>query len=109
MSCLRSLLSLVLTLGGIALVVYGFYGIAQGSAGLGSLVEMGPGVVLILLGVVNSASIVKAQREKEINRVVVGNNANWRTVFAAVEEAFFLTMHADRHWSVRKFISFCVT
>jgi hypothetical protein len=31
---------------------------------------MGLGVVLILLGVVNSAGIVKAQREKEINRVV---------------------------------------
>jgi peptidoglycan/LPS O-acetylase OafA/YrhL len=70
MSCLRSLLSLLLALGGLALFVYGFYGIAQGSEGLGSLVAMGLGVVLILLGVVNSASIVKAQREKEINRVV---------------------------------------
>jgi hypothetical protein len=70
MSCLRSLLSLVLTLGGLALVVSGFYGIAQGSEGLGSLVAIGLGVVLFVLATVNSASIVKAQREKEINRVV---------------------------------------
>jgi hypothetical protein len=31
---------------------------------------MGLGVVLVVLAGVNSASIVKAQREKEINRVV---------------------------------------
>ena len=70
MSCLRSLLSFVLGLGGLALFVYGFYGIAQGSEGLGSLVAMGLGVVLVVLAGINSARIVKAQREKEITRVV---------------------------------------
>jgi hypothetical protein len=70
MSCLRSLLSLLLSLGGIAFFVYGFYGIAQGSEGLGSLVAMGLGVVLFVVAGVNSASIVKAQRENEITRVV---------------------------------------
>ena len=70
MSCLRSLLSFLLGLGGLALFIYGFYGIAQGSEGLGNLVEMGLAVVLFVLAGVNSASIVKAQREKEINRLV---------------------------------------
>ena len=70
MSCLRSLLSFLLGLGGLALFIYGFYGIAQGSEGPGSLVAMGLGVVLVVLAGVNSASIVKAQREKEINRLV---------------------------------------
>jgi len=70
MSCLRSLLSLVLGLGGLALFVSGFYEIAQGSPGSGTLVAMGLGVVLIVLAGVNSAGIVKAQREQEIKRVV---------------------------------------
>jgi hypothetical protein len=70
MSCLRSLLSLLLILVGAALVVHGFYGITQGSEGLGSLVEIGLGVVLFVLATVNSAKIVTAQREKEINRLV---------------------------------------
>ena len=54
MSCLRSLLSLVLTLGGIALIVYG---VTHWSGGPGNLVEVGLGGVLILLGIVNSANI----------------------------------------------------
>lgn len=70
MSCLRSLFSFLLGLGGVALFVYGFYGIAQGSTGLGNLVEMGLGVVLVVLAGVNSARIVKAQREQEINRLI---------------------------------------
>ena len=70
MSCLRSLLSLLLGLGGLTLFAYGFYGIAQGSTGLGNLVEMGLGVVLFVLAGVNSARIVKAQREQEINRLI---------------------------------------
>ena len=67
MSCFRSLLSLLLTLGGIALIVYG---VTHWSGGSGNLVEVGLGGVLILLGIVNSASIVNAQEETRINRVV---------------------------------------
>ena len=67
MSCLRSLLSLLLTLGGIALIVTG---VTHLSGGPGNLVEVGLGGVLILLGVVNSASIVNAQEEHRITRVV---------------------------------------
>jgi hypothetical protein len=67
MSCLRSLLSLLLTLGGIALIVTG---VTHWSGGPGNLVEVGFGGVLILLGVVNSASIVNAQEEHRITRVV---------------------------------------
>jgi hypothetical protein len=70
LSCLRSLLSFLLGLGGLAFFVYGFYGIAQGSTGPGNLVEMGLGVVLFVLAGVNSARIVKAQREKEINKII---------------------------------------
>jgi hypothetical protein len=67
MSCLRSLLSLLLTLGGIALIVYG---VTHWSGGPGNLAEVGFGGALILLGVVNSARIVNAQEENRINRLV---------------------------------------
>jgi hypothetical protein len=59
-----------LSLGGLALFAHGFYGIAQGSTGLGNLVEMGLGVVLFVLAGVKSARIVKAQKEKEINKLI---------------------------------------
>jgi hypothetical protein len=67
MSCLRSLLSLVLLVGGIALIIYG---VTQWSGGPENLVEVGLGLVLMLLATVNSASIVNAQQEHRINRVI---------------------------------------
>jgi hypothetical protein len=67
MSCLRSLLSLVLVVGGIALILYG---VTHWSGGLGNLVEVGLGLVLILLATVNSARIVHAQEENRINRLI---------------------------------------
>jgi predicted RND superfamily exporter protein len=67
MSCLRSLLSLLLTLGGLALIVYG---VTRWSGEPGNLVEVGLGGALILLGIVNSARIVHRQEENRINRVV---------------------------------------
>jgi hypothetical protein len=67
MSCLRSLLSLLLTLGGIALIVYA---VTHWSGGPGHLVEVGLGGVLILLAIVNSARIVHAQEENRINRLI---------------------------------------
>jgi hypothetical protein len=67
MSCLRSLLSLLLTLVGIALIGYG---VTHWSGGPGNLVAVGLGGALILLGIVNSASIVNAQEEHRINRLV---------------------------------------
>jgi hypothetical protein len=67
MSCLRSLLSLVLIVGGIALIIYG---VTQLSGGPGNLVEVGLGLVLILLATVNSARIVHAHEENRINRLV---------------------------------------
>jgi predicted RND superfamily exporter protein len=67
MSCLRSLLSLLLTLGGVAFIVYG---VTHWSGGSGNLVEVGLGGVLILLGIVNSARIVNAQEENRINRLI---------------------------------------
>jgi hypothetical protein len=67
MSCLRSLLSLVLLVGGIALIIYG---VTQWSGGPGNPVEVGLGLVLILLATVNSARIVNAQQENRINTLI---------------------------------------
>jgi hypothetical protein len=67
MSCLRSLLSLMLLVGGIALIIYG---VTQLSGGPGNLVEVGLGLVLILLATVNSARIVNAQQENGINSLI---------------------------------------
>jgi hypothetical protein len=67
MGCLRSLLSLVLLVGGLALILYG---VTHLSEGLGNLVEVGLGLALILLATVNSARIVHAQEENRINRLI---------------------------------------
>ena len=67
MSCLRSLLSLVLGVGGIALILFG---VTQGSGGPGTLGAVGVGLVLLLLATVNSASIVHAQEEHRITRLI---------------------------------------
>ncbi len=67
MSCLRSLLSLLLTVGGVALIGFGA---THWSGGPGNLVEVGLGGILILLGVVNSARIVNAQEENKINKLI---------------------------------------